>query len=48
VAAAVKQIINSVSDTSHPVTGVANSCLLSAGQANGILCGPRSENYLKQ
>jgi hypothetical protein len=48
VAAAVKQIINSVSDTSHPVAGVANSRLLSAGQANGILYGPRSENYLKQ
>jgi hypothetical protein len=48
VAAAVKQIINSVSDTSHPVAGVANSRLLSAGHANGILYGPRSENYLKQ
>lgn len=48
VAAAVKQIINTVSDTSHPVAGVANARLLSAGQANGILYGPRSENYLKQ
>lgn len=48
VAAAVKQIINNVSDTSHPVAGVASARLLSAGQANGILYGPRSENYLKQ
>lgn len=48
VAAAVKQIINSVSDTSHPVAGVANARLLTAGQANGILYGPRSEHYLKQ
>lgn len=48
VAAAVKQIINSVNDTSHPVAGVANARLLAAGQANGILYGPRSENYLKQ
>ena len=48
VAAAVKQIINNVSDTSHPVAGVANARLLTAGQANGILYGPRSEHYLKQ
>jgi hypothetical protein len=48
VAAAVKQIINSTTDQSHPVAGVASSRLLSAGLSNGILYGPRSENYQKQ
>ena len=48
VAAAVKQIINSTTDASHPVAGVASSRLLSAGGSNGLLYGPRSENYLKQ
>lgn len=47
VAAAIKQIISSVSDASHPVAGVANARLLSGGMANGILYGPRSEHYLK-
>ncbi|MCU6502472.1 DUF799 domain-containing protein [Rugamonas sp. A1-17] len=48
VAAAVKQIINSTTDASHPVAGVASARLLSAGGSNGLLYGPRSENYLKQ
>ena len=48
VAAAVKQIINSTTDASHPVAGVASSRLLSAGLPNGMLFGPRSEYYLKQ
>lgn len=48
VAAAVKQIINSTTDASHPVAGVASTRLLSAGMPNGMLYGPRSENYLKQ
>lgn len=48
VAAAVKQIINSTTDASHPVAGVASARLLSAGMPNGMLYGPRSENYLKQ
>lgn len=48
VAAAVKQIINTVTDASHPVAGVANARLLTAGQTHGILYGPRSQNYLKQ
>ncbi|WP_332854096.1 DUF799 domain-containing protein [Duganella sp. S19_KUP01_CR8] len=47
VAAAVKQIIASTTDASHPVAGVASSRLLSAGMPNGMLYGPRSENYLK-
>lgn len=47
VAAAVKQIIASTTDASHPVAGVASARLLSAGLPNGMLYGPRSENYLK-
>ncbi|MBV6323910.1 DUF799 domain-containing protein [Duganella violaceipulchra] len=47
VAAAVKQIIASTTDASHPVAGVASARLLSAGTPNGMLYGPRSENYLK-
>jgi len=47
VAAAVKQIIASTTDASHPVAGVASARLLSAGMPNGMLYGPRSENYLK-
>ncbi|SHN24511.1 hypothetical protein SAMN05192549_106115 [Duganella sacchari] len=48
VAAAVKQIINSTTDQSHPVAGAASNRLLSAGLNNGLLYGPRSENYQKQ
>lgn len=48
VAAAVKQIIASTTDASHPIAGVANNRLLSAGGANGILYGPRSERYITQ
>jgi len=48
VAAAVKQIINSSTDASHPIAGRANARLLSAGGANGLLYGPRSERYLAQ
>jgi len=48
VAAAVKQIINSTSDTSHPVAGLADARLLSGGLPNGLLYGPRSEKYLQQ
>lgn len=45
VAAAVKQIINTTTDASHQVAGVTNARLLSAGMANGLLYGPRSERY---
>lgn len=48
VAAAVKQIINSTTDASHPIAGMASSRLLSAGLYNGMLYGPRSTNYSKQ
>ncbi|HWW68674.1 MAG TPA: DUF799 domain-containing protein [Duganella sp.] len=48
VAAAVKQIINSTTDASHPVAGVADARLLSGGTTNGLLYGPRSQHYLAQ
>ncbi len=48
VTAAVKQIINSTTDASHPMAGVASNRLLSAGGAGGLLYGPRSEKYLKE
>lgn len=48
VAAAVKQILNSTTDAAHPVAGVANARLLSAGMTNGLLYGPRSVKYLVQ
>lgn len=48
ITAAVKQIIHSTTDASHPVAGVANARLLSGGMTNGLLYGPRSQNYLAQ
>ena len=47
VAAIVKQVLNSVTDASHNVAGVASGRLLSAGMPNGILYGPRSPKYGK-
>jgi hypothetical protein len=47
VAAVVKQILNNVTDASHPVAGTTASRLLSAGMPNGLLYGPRSPNYGK-
>jgi|SRR5450830_28676 len=48
IGALVKQIINSTTDASHPIAGIANARLLSAGSPNGLLYGPRSERYLAQ
>lgn len=45
VAAVVKQILNSTLDVSHTVAGAASNRLLSAGQPNGMLFGPRSSLY---
>jgi len=47
VAAAVKQIINSATDSSFPIAGITSNRLLSAGTPNGMLFGPRSANYGK-
>lgn len=44
VAAVVKQILNSVTDASYPVAGVASQRLLSA-RPGGLLYGPRSPRY---
>lgn len=48
VAAVVKQIINSTTDAAYPVAGLATGRLLSSGQNNGLLYGPRSLNYVKE
>lgn len=48
VAAAVKQILNSTTDASHPVAGVASARLLSGGGNGAMLYGPRSASYLTQ
>ncbi|HEY0285676.1 MAG TPA: DUF799 domain-containing protein [Pseudomonas sp.] len=45
ITAAVKQIINSATDASHPIAGVASQRLLSAGRPAGLLYGPRSPKY---
>ncbi|EHP37763.1 lipoprotein [Cupriavidus basilensis OR16] len=45
VAAAVAQVINSVSDASYSVAGATSQKLLSAGSPGGILYGPRSARY---
>jgi hypothetical protein len=47
VTAVVKQIMHSVSDTSHPVAGIAAGRLLSAGRPSGMLYGPRSPHHGK-
>ncbi|MCD5993991.1 DUF799 domain-containing protein [Pseudomonas sp. CDFA 602] len=45
ITAAVKQIINSSTDASHPIAGIASNRLLSAGRPAGLLYGPRSPRY---
>jgi hypothetical protein len=45
VTAAIKQIINNVTDQSYAVAGTASARLLSGGQARGLLYGPRSPKY---
>lgn len=45
IQAAIKQVVNHVSDAAYPVAGRANQRLLSAGSANGILYGPYSPYY---
>jgi hypothetical protein len=42
VQAVVSQIIDSVSERSHPIAGIASQRLLSTGRANGLLPGPRA------
>jgi hypothetical protein len=45
ISAIVKQVIANVSDQNHRIAGMATGRLLSAGQPNGLLYGPRSPKY---
>ncbi|MCK6395173.1 DUF799 domain-containing protein [Zoogloea sp.] len=45
VQAVVSQIVESSTNRSHPIAGVASYRLLAAGMPNGILYGPRSPKY---
>lgn len=47
VQAVVSQIVESVTNQSHPVAGITSNRLLAAGRPNGMLYGPRSPNYQK-
>lgn len=48
VKAAIKQIIETVSNQGHVIAGKTSNRLLAAGHPNGILYGPRSPKYLKE
>jgi hypothetical protein len=48
IAAVVKQILNNVTDASHPVAGMASQRLLTPHPNGGLLYGPRSPNYGKE
>jgi hypothetical protein len=45
IQAAITQILNSALDKAYIVARTANERLLSGGQVNGLLYGPRSPNY---
>lgn len=45
ITAAIKQIVSTVKDESHPMAGVATQRLLAAGGPRGMLHGPRSPHY---
>lgn len=47
ITALVKQIINTATDASHTVAGVATHRMLAAGRPGGLLYGPRSPLYGK-
>lgn len=47
ISAIIKQIVATTTDRSHQIAGVATARLLSTGQKNGLLYGPRSPNYGK-
>jgi len=47
VTAAVKQIVNTVSEQGHPIAGIASQRLLTPYPNGGLLYGPRSPNYGK-
>ncbi|MFT3760460.1 DUF799 domain-containing protein [Thauera sp.] len=45
ITAVVNQIVESSTNRSHPIAGIASHRLLQAGPPNGILYGPRSPRY---
>ena len=45
VAAAIKQVVNSLTDRSHDIAGVTSYRLLHGGPPDGLLYGPRSPRY---
>lgn len=45
ISAAINQIIDTATDKSHDVAGIASARLLSPNRRNGILYGPRSPMY---
>lgn len=47
VKAVVTQILDNVTNRSHPIAGLTTQRLLSAGRPTGILYGPRSSMYMK-
>ncbi|WBL64079.1 DUF799 domain-containing protein [Thauera sp. WB-2] len=47
VQAVVAQIVESVTNKSHPIAGITSNRLLAAGRPSGMLYGPRSPNYQK-
>lgn len=48
ITAAVRQIVETVSDQGHVVAGRTSSRLLAAGRPQGMLYGPHSQYYLKE
>ncbi|WYX26934.1 DUF799 domain-containing protein [Achromobacter xylosoxidans] len=46
--AVVDQIVNTLSDKSYGVAGLASEALLGAGQPGGLLPGPRSPRYTEK
>lgn len=45
VTAMLKQMMNTITDKSHPMAGLASQRLLRAGSPNGLLYGPRSPKF---
>jgi hypothetical protein len=48
VSAIIKQVVDTVTDQSHPMAGLASRRLLSAGSFKGLLHGPRSPHFNKE
>ncbi|KPC49388.1 putative lipoprotein precursor [Amantichitinum ursilacus] len=48
VTAAVKQVMNTLSDRTFDYAGVASNRLVAQGQPDGMLYGPRSPRYVKE